>query len=89
MKKITLELAIYPEHPKGYSLMYPPSDKMIWDFILENIPSNKKYLKHLIRDIWIQNSDYENYIVDIPLVFCKEIPRGDLTYYIDIYVEDK
>ena len=85
MKKKTFKLAEYENTPQGYAPMYPPSDSLIWDRILLNVPNTQQYLKHIIRTEWKPTEGYHTPEFNQSM----NIPLGTLCYYIDIYVKPR
>lgn len=93
MKKETILLKKY-KLTRGYgSSERDISENEIWNKILEFFTNkNIKYLKHLIREEWIENKKYEPKILkkgDIGYPMGLKIPVGDNYVYLDIYYENK
>ena len=92
MEKQTLIFKEYPDHVKDYALIFPPVEAEYWEFIFQNIPPNKKYLKHFVRTEFIVNENLPNYKPKGFTDFDNEslsISRGTLRYYIDLYTDEK
>ena len=85
MEKITLKLAEYPDHPRGYGLLCPPSEDAEWALMTQELPSTVKYLKHFRRTGWEATSGTYSPEFNPDLI----IPLGLLTYYVDVYVDGK
>lgn len=87
MKDIVVKLKEYPQHIQRYALVFPPSDREIMDKICQTIPFNCRYINHIVESGFVEDPNLEKYT---PL--CDQglkIPRGTLTYYIRIYIEEK
>ena len=93
MKKKTILLNKF-KLTQGYgSCQSDMSENEIWNKILEfSRNKNIKYLKHLIREEWIENKKYEPKILkkgEIGYPVGLKIPVGDNYIYLDIYYELK
>jgi hypothetical protein len=92
MKKQTLKIFKYEEITIGYAWIdmgeeknNPLSEKNILNTIIEfSKDKNITIYDHKLRKEWVKNDKYEPTIVD-----GYKYPKGDETYYLDIYYQDK
>ena len=86
MEKIRITIAEYDETPQGYSLMCPPTETEIWNTLLAKMPPDKDYLNHVVFSGWVETEG----LYYPGRGYCGPgIPYGILTYYADVYVQDK
>ena len=84
MEKIRITIAEYDETPKGYNILSPPTETEIWNTLLAKIPHDKEYLNHVVFTGWFETEG-----LYFPCFGGAGIPYGMLTYYADVYVQDK
>jgi hypothetical protein len=86
MIKETHVLREYPDTPKGYAQMHPPTEKEEWDKVHEICDANKtQYLKHFVSSAWIEDPEAEPYVPE-----CNQrlsIPMGTDQFLITIYMQ--
>lgn len=87
MEKLRLKFKQYTDFIKGYALMRPPTRQDELEFILKNIPKDKRYIEHYTFSEFVEKPELEKYIPSCDTSL--KIPKGDLIYWIDIYLEDK
>ncbi len=88
MIKETVILKEYPNSPKGYAQMYPPTHREEWDKIFEVCnDNNAQYLRHTISQGWVEDPNAKPYRPDFN--DAPTIPVGIIQYRITIYMQDK
>jgi len=86
MEKFTIKIAELPHHIKGYGNTTYPSKRKILSRIVEEFPSDYRYIDHFVYDEFEEDESLDRHIVknsDIP-----PIPRGTLHIYAEV-VGDK
>ncbi len=88
MKKLIFKFKEYDDHILGYGLITPPSEREIIDFILEHVPKKYNYIKHFIHDYFENRCPREYHETNMGATILK-IPKGKMTYFMDIYVQKR
>lgn len=88
MLKETHILKEYPDTPKGYGQMHPPTEQEERDKIFDVCNFNKyQYIKHIVSQGWVEDKDKPPHVpISNPSL---SIPVGTTQYRITIYMQDK
>jgi hypothetical protein len=85
MEKIRIKIAEVDKVPKGYWVMNEPKEQEIFEKIRLELPQNKRYIQHFSINEWTKTTGehiQESWTGD-------PIPLGTLTFFADVYVEDR